>query len=69
MGHGWVCTNKPVESRSNNYKDGSELPMNRRFAPELPAPNTKFYGSEYRDGKDEAKNRAERDGEYRPEYL
>ena len=69
MGHGWVRTNKPVEPRSNNDKDRSKLLMNCRFLPELPAPDAKFYGSEYIDGKDKAKNGAKRDREYGPEYL
>jgi hypothetical protein len=43
--------------------------MDRRLFPKLPAPDAEFYGSEYRCGKDEAKNRAKRDGEYGPEYL
>jgi hypothetical protein len=69
MGHGWVPTNKPIESCSNNDKDRSKLLMNCYFLPELPAPDAKFYCSECMCGKDEAKKGAERDGEYGPEYL
>jgi hypothetical protein len=69
MGHRWVRTNKPIEPCSDNDKDGSKLLMDRHLFPELPAPDAKFYGSEYRCGKDGAKNRAKRNGEYGPEYL
>ena len=69
MGQGWVRANKPVESCSNNDKDRSKLLMDRRFIPELPAPDAKFYDGEYRRGKDEAKKGAKRDGEHGPEYL
>jgi hypothetical protein len=69
MGHRWVRTNKSIEPCSNNDKDGSKLLMDRCLFPKLPAPDAEFYGSEYRCGKDEAKNRAKRDGEYGPEYL
>lgn len=69
MGHGRVRTNKPIESCSNNDKDGSQLLMDRCFLPEFPAPYAKFHGSEYRFGEDRAKSGAQRDAEYRPQRL
>jgi len=69
MGHGRVRTNKPIESCSDNDKDGTKLLMDRCFLPELPAPDAKLYGSKYRFWKDRAKDGAKRDAEYGPECL
>lgn len=69
MGHGRVRTNKPIESCSNNDKDGTKLLVNCCFLPELPAPDAKFHDSKYRFGEDKAKNGAKRDAEYGPERL
>lgn len=43
IAHGWIRTNKPINARVDEEKDGPKLLVDSRFPPEFPTPDTQFY--------------------------